>query len=725
MNRRCFIKSATGAAGSLVLGVYLSKPGALASEAVTEKSPIWEGYSPWLVVAVTPENRIIIKGFKQEIGQGSSTGAAMIFADELGADWDLVSIESGTYDSRRRAETAGKGWGDWVGGSSAIRYAWGPLREAGAAIREMLILAAARQWGIAALDCQIEKSFVIGPAGQRGALGEFATLASEIDVPQTVPLKPDSELKIIGKSYANLYQEKHVTGSLEYTINLDLPDMVHAAIARCPVFMGKVKSFDASKARSMPGVIDVFEIPEFDGGSFGNYARAGVAVVADSTWRAFKARDALEIEWDLGPNRDGSFDTIRKEIEEMDSGAMESIVDAGDVDALRNAEGLSLFEASYTSHLQEHGLMEPLGAVAHHHDDLMEVWAPIQFADRAAASVEQRTGIPQEKIIIHGRPAGGSFGRRYNCDYIHEVSFLAMKIDRPVKLTWTHEDGAQMGNYHPFTHFKMKAFLEDGKRPIGMNVDQFKMTSERWWGFSNKYDVPNFRVRGARLRRIVDLGPWRSVAEHLNTFSLECFIDELAHFSGIDPMDYREMYMKNPAAEEDANWGLLVGRAMRVLREVRVLSEWDSVTLPEGKGRGVAIGRFNNTLVAEVVTVDTRGGKLVVEKVDCVSDSGKILNPQMASGQLEGGILWGLTAVIHGGIEVRDGRVVESNYHDRPLMRFDESPHMNIRMLESDGEVGGFGESVVPAAGPALLNAYYDATGKRIRSIPMKWDEVI
>lgn len=719
INRRHFIKLMSGSAGAFVVGIYVN------AEQTNNKtqSPVLDGLNPWALISIFPDNRIDIGILKQEIGQGTSTGVAMLLADEIGANWELISIHSVSLDYDMRQATKAL-WGEGVGGSGSISRAWTPMREAGAAIRMMFLSAAAKKWGVESANCKIENGIVHGADGRQLPLGELANAASKLEVPKSVELKPEHNLKVIGSSKANLYLHKHVTGSLPYAGDITLPNMGYAAIARCPVYQGKLNSFDAREVKKMPGVLDVFEIPGDAGTIQGTSSRGGVVVIADSTWRAYKARDALKIEWDFGELEDANLNSFQEEIKKHFAGERKKAGGWGESGNVDNAfaSASEFVEGEYTSHYQEHALMEPMVAVAHYHKNTLELWAPVQEARSIAEAIERSVGIPQQKIIVHCCPAGGSFGRKYSRDYTNEAAYIATKFPHPIKLMWSREDCTQYGHYHPFIHFKIKASLDKNKRLSGILVDQYKASRPgEVWPVGLLYGIPNVSNLVSNLTMQVESGAWRSVVAHLNCFALESFIDEAAHRAGADPLQYRIDLLPKPEDVGDLRWRTIITRAHRVLHAVRDLSKWGS-ELPKGSAQGVALCEFNNTLSAQVATVRVVDGELHVDKVDCVTDSGRVLNPQMASGQIEGSVIWALSALQVGGIEVQDGRVVQSNFHDNPILRIDEIPEINVKLLESDGAIGGFGEPGVPPLAPAVLNAWYVASGKRIRTLPMRWE---
>lgn len=714
INRREFIKTVAATGGGFALSVYL--PAVSAGE---QADALLDGWSPWLFITVNDANVLEITSYKQEIGQGTSTAVAMFVAEELGADWNLVAVKPASLDQHAR-DSLGKRsirWGASVGGSGGARFSWIPMREAGAAVRHMFIEAAATRWQVNKQQCRIESSVVYGPQGQALTLAELADDAANVPVPDKVTLKPDSAMTLIGKSVSNLRQKDYVTGAMQYTIDIQLPGMVYAAIERCPVFHGKVKSFNDRKARAMPGVLDIIEIPSLVA-TGGESSRAGVAVIAQSTWQAFEARKALEIEWDYGSLGGKTVASIEKQIN--DTAPSEATVrhQTGDIErAFKQAK--EIVSAQYTNHYQEHGHIEPMVAVAHYHQGKLDLWAPVQAAKHTADSVADTVGIPAENITLHCRQAGGSFGRKYARDYTNEVAYLARRCEGPVKLTWTREDCTQNGEYHPFRHTQLQAAIDDHGDVSGVRVNTFE-TSRRRVAFAIPYRFANYRHSAVNVETLVELGAWRSVHEHRTAFAIESFIDELAHHLSQDPIALRLTMIPDPSSLKRENLRTRAQRAKHVLEHPLTQQHWQQ-KLPAGYGKGIALGKMNETLVAQIATVRYHDNRYTVEKVFCIADSGKVFNPQMAKGQLEGSILWALAAAMDGGIDFELGRVRQSNFHDNPIVRFADTPQMQIHLLESDGPVGGFGEPGVPPLAPAVLNACYAASGKRMRTIPMKW----
>jgi len=725
MNRRRFLKAAGGLGGAFSLAVYSKSATAdmiVADMVVSAPTglPVLDGFSPWIFIDVGDDNKIALTHYKLEMGQGTSTGLAMIFADELGADFKDVSLKSATMDDAARSQSfRDKRWGDGTGGSGGQTSAWQGMLESGAAVRHMFLQAAAKRWSVSPGLCRIESSIIHGPGDVTLTLGALAQEAasSRIPEPSELKLKSAKEHTIIGKSQSNLYQKDYVTGAKKYTMDTVLPGMVYAAIARCPVYNGKLVSFDDSKARAMPGVLDVIEVPGWSHQG-DDRSRAGVAVIAKSTWQAFQAKEALIIKWNFGSNASRSLDTIGKELSTLPESARKEVQSQGDFDrAFANAN--SSLEAEYTSHYQENATMEPLVAVAHQKDGKMEVWAPCQWAGGVAKDIAAATTIKREDITVHLQSAGGSFGRKYHLDYTTEVGFLAARRSDPVMLTWTREDCMQAGLYHSYARYSCRAAFDKKNTIVGTRIDMYGGSRH----ILEDYRLgPNIKITTSEIDPLLGTGAWRAVTEHRNTLARECFIDEIASYLSQDPIDYRLARLRDPATIENPDQRLRIERAFNVLREVRERSEWDKPLKP-GYARGVALSPFGNTYVAEVATVRIYDGGFKVEKVVCVADSGEVLNPQAAKGQLEGSIIWALSALIHGGIDVQDGQVQQSNFHDYPVLRIDETPEMEIYLLESKGPRGGFGEPGVPPLAPAVLNAYFAATGKRVRTIPMRWDK--
>jgi len=653
VNQRDFLKVIGTAGASLMIGVYLEPGSRLAAAA--QLDPVSEDmFQPNLYIKIDKDSKVTITAFRSEMGQGVRTAIAMIVADELDADWDSVIIEQAPADPDYGVQV--------TGGSASISSYYSSLRIAGATGREMLKSAAAAQWDVEVESCSTESGFVIHPDGeQKLPYGDLVGPASEVDPPEmwAVPLKPESEFFLIGSEMGHWDAPDIVTGGAVYASDLHLPNMLYAVVARCPVFGGSVASYDDSKTLQVNGIHSVHE---FDG---------AVAVVAENTWAALKGLDALAVSWDEGDGVNLSSEGIRTSLADRvpEMGSAED----GHIDAV--------YEFPY----QAHATMEPMNCVADVREDLCEVWAPTQNPQHVKQRVQRATHISADKITVHVPLMGGGFGRRLESDYAVEAARISQTVDAPVKLFWTRADDIQHDYYHPMSYQYASGDPAAVKRP---------------------------NVRAQDGEYIIPTGAWRSVFNHPQAFSRECFIDELAFAAGMDPVEYR--------------LEIFSGRGGAVIELAAEKSCWDD-PLPENWGRGMAyFATFNVTHVAMVAEVEVNSeGVVRVQRVVCAVDCGVAVNTDHIAAQMEGGIAFGLTAALKAGVTLEDGRIVESNFHDCPLLQIDEMPDVEVHILESTNNPSGIGEMGVPPVAPAVANAIFDATEIRVRHLPIKPEDLI
>ncbi len=716
MNRRQFLKVSALAGGGLLLESRLTQ--VLAQGAPASK--LAEGLPPWLMVSISTDNLITLSLGTFEMGQSAQTGLAQIFAEELGADWKNIQVNQRVYDQSSH-EFYTTQFGLPTGGSSSIWRIWQPAREAGAVIRELLKQEAANRWTQNVSDVDLKESFVVSKLdGRRLSMGALSTAAASLTVPETVELKNKKDFRIIGKELANLKTEEMVNGHTTYGIDKELPGMLYASIERCPWHLGTLVSVDKRAALAVPGVVDIVELAGQNESDPNYNTKAGVAVVATSTWAAMQGRKALLIEWDAGKNAKASTAALIESTKpENYTGETTSLTGWGDVDAgFESAK--ELIEAEYINHYQAHACMEPLNATALFEYGKLQLWTGTQGPTRDALGISKALSIPQENITVDVLQAGGSFGRRYHVDFSVEAALIAQAMPgKTVKLTWTREDTIQNDYYHPFAVYRFKAALDENNDIDCCQIDEFRDGQD--WPSLN-YGPRNFRIRLNPIEQILKIGAWRSVVEHRMAFAQECFMDELATCAERDPIEFRLAQLRKQITntpDERADDKLFLNRAIHVLEKVASMSGWGN-QLPEGVGQGIALSRFGRTVVAEVAEVSVNKGQVTVHKVYCATDSGVVINPQLAKGQVEGSIIWALTALLKGGIDVIDGQVVQSNFHDYQILRMNEIPEFHIELLESDGPIGGFGEPATPPLAPAVLNAIFAATGNRVRSLPLR-----
>lgn len=717
MNRRSFLKISGVAGGGLLLRAFLPR---VSGDELVAASKVVE---PWFFAEFRTGGELLLKLGKQEMGQGSPSGIAMLFAEEVGADWKKVTIRQVEFSK----ETSGfyqTPFGGTTGGSSTVHLLWDEMRLAGACVREVLIQAAADKWGVDPEACTVRDGKVLHSLTNRSAAFEsLVDTATKLPLPQNPNLRDPSEFRIIGKSVSNRYDTDMVRGAAEYGSNIKLSEMVYAVIERCPVLGGELDTYDSSESLKVPGVIGVHAYKgSGEGNSLFDDYPAGIAVVAETTWAAIKGREALIVRWKEGVNGSANYDTLRKRYAERDFTKSEVKNDFGDADKAFAAAD-TIFEASYETLFQAHASMEPLNSTARVEGERVEVWTSTQNAQSRAEALAVALDVELEKIVLHSLVAGGSFGRRIWLDYVVESALLARKLSRPVKVIWTREDDMRLDYFHPYKISHWEACIGSDGYITGFRGDYGVVGATSFWWILHwaylPYGIENVRVQTNLIEEPIRTGAWRSVTEHLQAFPEESFIDEIAHLLGEDPYRFRLKHARRAVArfEGDDYWRRMTIRAREVLESVTRFVEWDK-PLPEGVGRGIAMSKFGSTVVAQVATVLVKGNEFKVLKVAAIVAPGLVVNPQLAENQIEGAIVFGLSALKHGKLTFENGRIAEGNFDTYPILRMSEMPELAVHFLEDDGPMGGIGEPGVPALAPAVCNAIFAACGKRIRTLP-------
>src|SRR5216110_382217 len=708
ISRREFV----GTSASLVIAFYLP-PRARAASTAADFSP-----NAWL--RVSADGLVTLTVDKSEMGQGSQTGLAMILAEELDADWSTVRLgpvpENPAGWSRRMS----------TGGSTAIRTSWEPLRKAGAAAREMLLDAAASTWDVAPASCRAERGAVVhGPTKRRLTYGRLVAKAAKLPVPKDPPLKDSKDFRLLGTRVPRLDTPAKVDGSAVFGIDVKVPGMLVASIERCPVFGGKIKSYDATKAKAVPGVRAVIALDPSPwtgtGGAWAAGCAAGVAVVADTYWQAVTGRRVLEIQWDEGDAASLDSDGIRAEFVKR---AEQPGVDArkdGDA-AATLATAAKRVEAVYEVPFLHHATLEPMTCTAHVRSDGCDVWVPPQNQTRAQEVAAELTGLPKEQVRIHTTFLGGGFGRRLEPDFVSEAVRVSKAVGAPVKVIWTREDDVQHGFYRPATYNKFAAGLDAAGNPVAWTHRVVGTPIRLKFGPLPKrldgslvdgaedlpYGIPNLLVDQVAADFLpIPRGFWRSVGISHNAFVVESFLDEVATAAKKDPYELRRALLKDKP------------RHLRTLELVAEKAGWGT-PLPAGRARGIAFAEWQPTVCAQVaeVSVDS-GGVVHVHRVVCAVDCGPVVNVGQIEAQMQGGIVYGLTAALYGEITIDHGRVTQGNFIDYPMMRINEMPAVEVHVVPSTEKQGGIGEPSVGPIAPAVCNAIFAATGKRIRKLPI------
>jgi isoquinoline 1-oxidoreductase beta subunit len=715
-DRRRFLQGSAAAIAGLVIGFHWAPRGKAAAAAVTDGSikPLGETMNAF--IRISPDNTVTVLSKHLEMGQGTYTGLATIVAEELDADWSQIRTEGAPANAALYANSA-FGTIQGTGGSTAIANSFEQLRRAGATARAMLVAAAAAEWKVPPGEITVSKGVVSHAASNRQAtFGELAQAAARQMPPTDVTLKDPSEFTLIGKNVPRLDARPKSNGTAQFTLDVKQPGQLTAVLQRPPLFGAKVKRFDATKARAVPGVTHVVQIDN------------GVAVVAKNFWAASKGREALEIEWDDSAAEKRSTDEILAEYRTLAKTPGKPARKQGDVDAAF-AKAAKVVEATYDFPYLAHAPMEPLDCVVRLTADGVEIWAGDQFQTVDQANAARILGIKPEQVKINTLFAGGSFGRRatVQSDYIVEGVQIAKAIngEAPVKLVWTREDDIRGGRYRPMYHHSLAAALDANGMIIGwrhrivgqsimagtplepvMVKDGIDHTSVE--GAANlPYDIPNMSVELHSTQAGVPVLWWRAVGSTHTAFATEVFLDEIAQATGQDPLTLRRrMLNRHPRhlgaldlAAEKAGWGK---------------------PLPAGRSRGIAVHESFNTYVAEVAEVSLQpDGSWRVEKVVAAVDCGIAINPNIITAQVEGGIGYGLTPVLYNGITLNKGAVEQSNFHDYEVLRIDRMPEVEVHIVPSNAAPTGIGEPGVPPLAPAVANALMAATRQKFRSLPL------
>lgn len=710
ISRRNFIKTS----GTATIGLWFGI--SLLDGCVTKKSIAGaNNFTPYILV--DRDNNITIYNIKPELGQGTFQSIPSLIAEEFEVTLDQVKILNSNGEKAFGPHQS-------AGGSSSVRGSYNELRKVGASAKEMLLTAAATKWGVNASDCYAESGKVFHkPSNKSFTYGELIEEASKLDVPKDPKLKDPKDFKMLGKSMPRPDVPMKVGGRAVYGIDAEVPGMLYASVQRCPVIGGTLKSFDAGEAMKVPGVVKVVKAER----KIGKYSYVGVAAVANSYWAALKARKLLKIDWDT--NGFETFNSTDYEKKLRSLGNEDGVIDKqiGSVANVTESPSNTI-EAFYETPVVAHSTMEPMNCTVSANGDKLEIWASTQVSSSVTGEKDGNlpalTGYKPEKVTFHESFVGGGFGRRLYLDFMVEAVNIAKQIDKPVKVIWTREDTTQFGPFRPMTFSKLKGSVSNDGKLISFehkvispslhdssnkDFDKTKVDGSMVEGIgSQDYEIPNLKTSYVWADYHVPVCAWRSVTSSTLAFAHECFIDELAHKAGKDPMDFRLQML--PESSD----------TRRVLEKLREFSNWNT-PLPAGKGRGIGQWLFFAGLCAQVVEVSYVQNKLKVDKVYAVIDLGTVVNPDNVKNQVEGAIIMALTAATKPGITLADGKVQQANFDTAPVLRINETPpEINVLILAEGGEkIKGVGEPGLPPFAPALCNAIFAATGKRIRKLPV------
>jgi isoquinoline 1-oxidoreductase beta subunit len=729
VDRRAFLKTGAAVGTGLLVGFHLPAFGASAEDQ-EKKTP--NPFNAWVHIA--RDNRVSLILGKSEMGQGIMTALPMILAEELSLDWSKVKIE--------QAATNPAVYDHGTGGSGSVSGSYLPLRQAGAAAREMLISAAATRWNVNRDTCKAVDGGVLHGARKNFlTYGELVDDAAKLPIPdfKTVPLKNPDDFTIVGHDKKRYERSEKATGKAIFGIDSRMPGMQYAVIARCPIFGGKVKAFDATKAKAVRGVQDVITIDAVGEGAFSS---GGVVVLANTSWAAMQGRKALEITWEEGPHASESSEWLHSQFLENAAKPGKTVRNDGDADAAL-AVATKKVEANYEFPFAAHATMEPMNCTVHIRPDGAEAWVPTQAPQWAQDIIVGISKLPRESVVVHTTLMGGGFGRRYMGDFVMEAAQVSKATGKPVQVLWTREDDMQHDFYRPASYHKLSGAIDSQGNLAAWKHFQTSTSIDAMWSKEGEahpensefatalfipYATPNYRVEYTLAKSGVPRAWWRSVEHSSSGFIVECFVDELAAAAGADPYEFRLKLIgddrkipdfTNPKQGKPLDTARLKG----VLKLAAEKGEWGK-PVPKGMGRGIAAYFSFESYTACVADISVKDGAVKVHRLAYAVDCGRPINPEGIRAQVESAAIYGLSASLHDAITIKGGRVVQGNFNDYQMPRIGDTPKTEVHVVMSKEEPTGIGEPGLPVVTASVCNAIYSLTKKRIRRLPIRKEDL-
>ncbi len=705
VSRRDFLVATTAAGAGLVIGLYV--PGRRGAA---------KAFAPNAWLKITPDNQVTIVAARPEMGQGVRTSLVMLVAEELEVEWSKVKVEPAPLNRALYGRQS-------VGGSGSVKESYEPLRKAGAAARDMLLTAAASRWGVLKSSCRAEQGSVVHTGSNRRlSYGELAEEAGRLPVPLDPPLKDAKDFRLIGKPVKRVDSPSKVDGSAQFGIDFRLPGMKYAVVAR-PLSIGAtVKDFNPAESKAVKGVRQVIKVQD-----------NAVAVIADSVWAALEGRRVLEVNWDPGPYAGLNSADIRKSV--LEKAAQPGVVWRNEGDAERALRGARSVTAEYEVPFLDHAPMEPMNCTAHFANGRCELWVPTQVPGSVQAEVSQALSIARDAVAVNITLLGGGFGRRLEEDYAIEAALISKAAGGPVKVLWTREDDMRHGFYRPTSYHVLRGAVDASGWPLAWSHKIATPSILSRWEQEilksgndpvvtsqspNLYNIPNLKLEYAMANTPVPVGFWRSVYASQVAFAHECFFDELAALGGKDPFEARRRLLQPDRDVKSGDDSYKTARLRGVLELAAEKAGWGK-PLPAGRFRGIACYPSFDTYAAEVAEISMQDGDLRVHRVVCAVDCGQPVNPGIIAQQMEGGVVFGLSAALKGAITIENGGVKQGNFDEYELLRMREAPEVEVHIVPSGEKPTGVGEPGVPPIAPAVANAVFAATGKRVRQLPMRW----